>query len=121
MAVSKAVCDLVYRRDQYQCVHCGAVDGLSLQHRINRGMGGSKYRDTPANLVVMCAVHNALLESDPALAHDARWKGWKLASWEQPTRCAVFYAPLGEWFLLDDDGGLAPADPVVPGVDDVPF
>ena len=111
----------MYARDQYRCVNCGATSSLSIQHRKNAQMGGSKYAHTPANLVVCCLSYNVAMESDARVARVARFNGHKLKSFEDPLKVPVWYAVEGSWFLLDDDGGLAPAEPVVPVVDDVPF
>ncbi len=53
---------LVMERDDYRCVRCGHPVtgdpgvGFSLQHRIPRGMGGSRdpRLNMPANLVLLC-------------------------------------------------------------------
>lgn len=91
-------------RDHY-CLHCGAVDALSPNHRANRGMGGSKLRDTPSNLVVLCSLFNGLIESDAVAAALAQRFGWKLSSWDNPLEVPVFDSLKGEWRLLDDDYG----------------
>lgn len=119
--VNKTVERLVYARDDYRCVHCGATEGLSLQHRINAGMGGSKRLHVPSNLIVFCAIENALLESDPRKAKIGRLNGWKLKSYETPSRAPVYYPMLDEWFVLDDTGGRVLVSPVVEVVEDVPF
>lgn len=91
-------------RDQ-GCLHCGITDAVAPNHRINRGMGGSKRLDVPSNLVVLCSVLNGLIESDSRWASVAREYGWKLESWEKPLEVKVFSIILGEWLLLDDAWG----------------
>ena len=29
--------DLIFERDHHACYHCGTTEGLSIQHRANRG------------------------------------------------------------------------------------
>jgi hypothetical protein len=64
MTISKKVRQQVIDRDGC-CPCCGDVYMLTIQHRINRGMGGSRKRDNLANLMVLCSMTNAALESDP--------------------------------------------------------
>lgn len=88
------------------CWHCGARSAdLIPHHRQNRGMGGSKLRDEPSNIVVMCAEINGLMESDSNWQYTARLYGWKLYGWQNPMFEKVFDLYRGEWFLLDDDFG----------------
>lgn len=91
-------------RDQ-TCWHCGAATKLVPHHRINRGMGGSKARHTPSNVIVMCAEINLLMESDPVMARQARRYGWKLESWRDSTKAPV-YRYGGDWYVLDDSFGI---------------
>ena len=90
-------------RDQ-SCVHCGSVtDTLIPHHRANRGMGGSKVRDTPSNIVLLCAEANNRLESDWRFASYGRKMGWKVSTHLNPAEVPVFHAGFGEfWVLLDD-------------------
>jgi hypothetical protein len=88
-------------RDRY-CLHCGETEAISPNHRLNRGMGGSKKRNHPANIVVLCSMFNGAIESDGPAATLARAHGWKLASWEDATFVPVFDFPAGKWWRLDD-------------------
>lgn len=92
--------DLVYKRDGGRCVHCGATEGLGLQHRINKGVGGSKLLDIPSNLLTFCNIANAALESDPEFAERGRQLGWKLSRWDDPTKVRFFDVLDAEWFHL---------------------
>jgi hypothetical protein len=85
------------------CWHCGAVTGLIPHHRINRGMGGSKARHKPSNILVMCAEINGLMESDPEIASKARRYGWKLESWRDTEKEAVYSRVDDAWYTLKDD------------------
>jgi len=89
------------QRDSY-CLHCGETEAIAPNHRINRGMGGSKKRNNPANIVVICSELNGLIESDFRLSELAKHYGYKLESWEEPKRVAVLDTYTGSWWLLDD-------------------
>jgi hypothetical protein len=104
-------------RDRY-CLHCGETEAISPNHRLNRGMGGSKKRDHPANIVVLCSLVNGLIESDAQWATKARTFGWKLSPWDDPTFVPVYEAMWGVWWLLDDEFGRTRAVNVP---DDRPF
>jgi hypothetical protein len=101
MAIPKKVLKLVQGRDS-ACWHCGSELDLVPHHRINRGMGGSKIRDTPDNLMMVCAVYNGLMESDPRVASQARGWGHKLSVWDD-TGWPVFDVA-GGWWILGADG-----------------
>jgi hypothetical protein len=86
------------------CVHCGDLDTAVPQHRLNRGAGGKNAKaDQVANIIVLCSLMNNLIESDSKMAELALANGWKLRSWSDPLTSAVWYATLGQWFLLDND------------------
>lgn len=92
------------KRDGH-CWHCGADEGLVPHHRKNRGMGGSKVRDVPSNIIVMCAEFNQRMESDSWAAQEAREKGWKLESWQDPYKEPCVDDTDGfEWYLDDTFG-----------------
>ncbi|MHC6175429.1 hypothetical protein [Glutamicibacter sp. X7] len=87
-----------------QCVcGCNSTDTLVPQHRANRGMGGSPALDRPANVIVMCARLNGLIESDPRHAAIARRYGWKLERWQTPEETPVYYVSESLWFTIDND------------------
>lgn len=111
----------IYNRDDWQCVHCGTTQGLSIQHRINRGMGGSKRRDSLSSLITLCAIANQRLESDAQFAQAGRYYGWKLNSYENPENEPVYYAPKDAWYTLDNKGGMKEVSPVEVHKEDVPF
>ena len=86
------------------CVHCGSFDATLIpHHRANRGMGGSKERDTPANIVLLCSEANWRLESDAEFADLGRKLGWKLSSFDHPQQHPVYHAWFDEWRVLGDD------------------
>lgn len=101
--LSKAIRDKVIQRDHSTCWHCGESEAISIQHRQNRGMGGSKTRDRLDNLIVLCSAFNVLIESDATAAGFARDKGWKLSSWDDYTT-PVFNKNFGKWYLLTQSG-----------------
>lgn len=89
-------------------MHCpcgclGREDTYVPQHRINRGIGGSKVLDRPANIIVLCSAVNGLIESNADIAAQARVYGWKLQRWQVPEDVPVFDRVTGEWFTLDND------------------
>jgi len=89
-------------RDSY-CLHCGETEAIAPNHRINRGMGGSKKRNHAANYSLICSSLNGLIESDNRWAEVAKDYGWKLETWQDPYTEPVFDLVMGVWYLLDDD------------------
>ena len=91
------------------CLHCGLEDEtLVVQHRINRGMGGAganSKRNKPSNLLVLCSAFNGLIESDPDAAQEARARGYKLESWQDPLMQPVWDSLRSKWLFLDDSYG----------------
>jgi hypothetical protein len=83
----------------------GREDTFVPQHRINRGMGGSKALDRPANILVMCAHLNGLIESSAAAAASAREFGWKLERWMSPEDTPFYDNHTGHWYLIDNEFG----------------
>lgn len=101
MAISKALRERIIKRDNHQCWHCPEVEAISLQHRKNRGMGGSKILDVPSNLIVLCSAMNSAIESNAAIASRAKDFGWKLSSWDSFDH-PVFNTNQNKWYVLDD-------------------
>lgn len=89
-------------RDHARCIHCGTTVGLVPNHRRNRGMGGSKAREVPSNVVTMCSSMNGQIESNPELRLWAVAKGWKLLEGDDPRSVPCFDAIDCKWFVLDD-------------------
>lgn len=85
------------------CVHCGDTEYLVPHHRMNRGMGGSKKRHVPSNIIVVCSWLNIAMEADAVIAADARRLGWKLRMGQQPDLTPLWDAQTGEWVLLGDE------------------
>jgi 5-methylcytosine-specific restriction endonuclease McrA len=96
---------LIFERDGGKCPHCGETEAIGLQHRINRGAGGSKLLDIPANLLTFCNSANAAMESNADFAKTARYNGWKLSRWDDPTGTAFYDATDGMWHLIDNTYG----------------
>lgn len=103
-AITAAERTAVYERDGGRCAACGTTNALTIQHRINRQMGSSLYRDGFAFWLTLCAGCNGALESDPHFAQSGRDKGWKLVTTEDPEAVAVFVVWAREWRLLDTAG-----------------
>lgn len=91
----------IYDRDGWQCVACGIPVDLTIQHRKNRGMGGSKSLDIPENLVTMCGAHNQALEMNAEVAEIGRKNGWKLRQWDDPAVIPVRYPDGISWLLTN--------------------
>lgn len=87
------------------CLHCGERDAVSPQHRANRGMGGSKERDVPSNIIVLCSYMNNAIEANARLQTLARTYGWKLSTWDDPTEVPVYDTQTAKWYLLDNELG----------------
>ena len=89
-------------RDKH-CPHCGSTDDtLVPNHRANRGMGGHKAGNEPANILVMCAAINGAIEADPIKAETARKYGWKLGRYVDPTQAPFYDMVSGTWHVLDN-------------------
>jgi hypothetical protein len=95
----------------YGCWHCGESEAVAPHHRINRGAGGSKRRENPANIIIICSVFNSMMESDADAAAWARQCGYKLNSWQDPEKVAVYNQPMNRWFRLGDDWSVVEAEP----------
>lgn len=93
----------VFARDDDRCLHCGLTEGLTIQHRINKGHGGRKSLDNPANLITLCGLSNQLLEADSRRAQAGRDHGWKLSDWEDPPNIPVLDVLTGQWWTLNDN------------------
>lgn len=108
--MNKKEFDKYLKRDK-TCPHCGSDgDNLIPQHRQNRGMGGSSFRNRPSNIIVMCSEANGLMESNATFANLARSYGWKLTAGQDPGESPVFQSD--GWNLLDDSFGKVRAIPL---------
>lgn len=88
------------------CPHCGTTDDtLVPNHRANRGHGGHKAGNQPANIVVLCSTINGAIEANAASAALARDFGWKLRRHEDPLTSPVYDTMTGTWWILDDKYG----------------
>jgi hypothetical protein len=45
---------------------CLWTGGLEMAHLKGSGMGGSRYRDVPENVIMLCKVHHGWLDGTPA-------------------------------------------------------
>lgn len=120
---SQEIRRLVMERDGFQCVRCGnVVSGepgrdFSIQHRIPRGMGGSRdpRLNMPANLILFCGSGTTGCHGEVESKRlDARESGFALWRSQDPTEVPVTVAiwPASEnapavtvSYLLDDLGG----------------
>jgi 5-methylcytosine-specific restriction endonuclease McrA len=103
--ISDKVRALIYERDGSRCCHCGETEAIGLQHRISKGMGGSRLLDMPSNLLTMCNISNSAMEADPLQAEIARLNGWKLSRWQDTLTTPVWYRDQGRAYLLNNTYG----------------
>lgn len=106
MRMSPTVFGWVLERDGHRCASCGTGGNtLVPNHRLNRGMGGSKARETPTNVVTMCYECNGIIESDATSRAIAVAYGWKLLTGDDPDTMPWYDKTLDTWFQPDDDYG----------------
>jgi hypothetical protein len=103
--MNKKIVKLLRERDADTCWHCGSDDALTVQHRKNRGMGGSKLLDVPSNLILLCWWSNTEMEASRIKAEIALRQGWKVSNWADPKEIPVWHHGRQEWVLLDDNWG----------------
>lgn len=111
VATPNRVLRAIEKRDGNECVwhgeSCG-TDVLVPQHR-QGGMGGSKTKHRKSNVLWLCSLMNGDIEANADLAEVARFRGIKVAFYEDPADVPVLY-PDGCWYRLDDEGGRRRAD-----------
>lgn len=96
-------------RDGMACARCGVpvdVVGFNLQHRDNRGSGGTRdpRLNRAANGLTLCGSGttrcHGWVEGHP---EEAERLGYAVQSWADPESVPVYYAGQG-WMLLSDNG-----------------
>lgn len=99
---SPKVRELVFARDGHRCVRCGTDQQLTMQHRVNRAMGGSSDPriNAATNLLTACQDCNMHFEAHPAEAYA---HGWKVRRPLDPAEEPVLY-PGSELRMLLPDG-----------------
>jgi hypothetical protein len=73
-------------------------------------MGSSKVLDTLQNVIMVCSRYNGEMESDAAVANQARDLGHKLSKFSAPS-AAVFDNYEKKWFALDQKGNKFETEP----------
>jgi hypothetical protein len=73
-------------------------------------MGSSKVLDTLQNVIMVCSRYNGDMESDAAVANQARDLGHKLSKFLSPS-AAVFDNYQKKWFALDEKGNKFETEP----------
>lgn len=105
---SAAVVKAVRARDLNRCVVCGTTGPLSTQHRVARGMGGTRaeWVNLPANLITVCGSGttgcHGHIEHYP---EEARRLGRALSRYRgefEPLTVPVW--TWRGWLLLDNEG-----------------
>lgn len=103
---SPATVQLVRERDNHRCVRCGSVRDLTTQHRVPRGMGGTRatWINEPANLITLCGSGttgcHGYCEHHPTHAKES---GWAVSKYANPEDMPVF--TWRGWIELDNAGG----------------
>ncbi|MEV6653949.1 hypothetical protein [Streptomyces sp. NPDC051219] len=99
---TEVVRQLVHSRDGGQCVRCAAGHGLTIHHRVNRGMGGAQeeWINQSHNLLLVCTVCNSWFEDHPRESYE---NGWKVRRPQLPGEVEVLY-PDGRLYVLDPEG-----------------
>jgi hypothetical protein len=100
---------LVRDRDLHRCVVCGTTGPLSTQHRVARGMGGTRaaWVNLPANLLTVCGSGttgcHGHIEHHP---EEAKRLGRALSRFtlEGGAEHVPVFTWRG-WLLLDNEGG----------------
>lgn len=110
---TEAVVTLVLERDRWSCVRCGRSiasgergRAWSVQHRIPRGMGGSRDErlNLPANLLVLCGSGVTFCHGDvESNRTDALAEGYLLHRIQEPAEVSV--NTVDGWVLFDNEGG----------------
>jgi hypothetical protein len=73
-------------------------------------MGSSKVLDTLQNVIMVCSRYNGDMESDAAVANQARDLGHKLSKFSAPS-APLFDNYLKKWFYLDQKGNKHDSEP----------
>lgn len=88
-----ATVKLVRERDDWRCARCAGWGPLSTQHRVARGMGGSRLEaiNLPSNLLTLCG--SGTTGCHGWVEHHPRWAqahGWSVPRWQDPAEVAVW-------------------------------
>ncbi|WP_433860211.1 hypothetical protein [Streptomyces kronopolitis] len=92
----------MHDRDAGRCVRCNSTNGLTIHHRVNRGMGSSReeWINQPHNLLLACTTCNSWFEDHPRESYS---HGWKVRRPLLPGEMPVTY-PGGVEYVLRPDG-----------------
>lgn len=117
-----AVVDLVLERDGHACVRCGKpATGArgrdwSVQHRIPRGMGGTRRADLnePQNLLILCGSGTTGCHGDvERYRADSYVHGWLCHRSDDPAAVVVLVAGGRRWVYLTAAGEYVDQPPEV--------
>lgn len=92
-----ATVKIVRERDDWRCARCAGWGPLSTQHRVARGMGGTRWPgiNLPSNLLTLCGSGttqcHGWVEAHPTWAEA---HGWSVPRWAQH---AVSEVPVWTW------------------------
>lgn len=105
---SAATVRLIRERDDWRCARCAGWGLLSTQHRVARGMGGTRAAsiNNPANLLTLCGSGttgcHGWVEANPAWSQA---HGWSVRRGDGPPESVPVWTWRG-WVLLDLVGDL---------------
>lgn len=101
LATWAEVKEQAHQRDGWRCIGCGTDRDLDCQHRANKGMGGSKQRDTIANALTLCRTCHRFADQHKNSEGAAR--GWTVPDGTDPATWPI-RAYDGVLYLHGDDG-----------------
>lgn len=113
-----ATVKLVRERDDWRCARCAGWGPLSTQHRVARGMGGTRWPgiNLPSNLLTLCGSGttgcHGWVEAHPAWS---KAHGWSVPTWQADEVVTVPVWTWRGWVWLAEDGRLIVADALSPG------
>lgn len=100
---------LVRERDDWRCARCAGWGPLSTQHRVARGMGGTRWPgiNLPSNLLTLCG--SGTTGCHGWVEHHTGWAnahGWSVPRWNADSVHRVPVWTWRGWVALDDAGAL---------------
>lgn len=101
----------IVRRDGAHCLHCGTDIGLTIQHRLRKGAGGSNEAEQPSNGIMLCGLFNVGMTQDSEAMTLALFYGWAVSAYDEPSERPVLDVTTGQWWLLDNAWGRREVEP----------
>lgn len=97
----------VRERDDWRCARCAGWGPLSTQHRVARGMGGTRsaWINAPANLLTLCG--SGTTQCHGWVEHHPEWAeahGYSVRRWQAHAVVTVPVWTWRGWVSLEDNG-----------------